>query len=210
MKLPNWFKILWWLLLLVIVTYFGCQRYDSFIKGSATLMDVFVFLVWISLLLVPLFKEVSFFGMKFKQEIDSLKNEVREQIMNLRSEIQTSVNLQNRITVIQSHASGVIEQPAAKEDKPSLDALKVLSTLWNHQKEYYGEELTINRWTFAVGFGSINYPEYAKGLGDALRRGLASIAGNGQAMLTDEGIKYCKTNKNELLPDWNFDRWKTI
>ena len=210
MKLPNWFKILWWLFLLAIVTGFVLARFDSFIKGSVTVLDVFVFLIWIALLLIPLFKEVKFFGIELRQEIDSLRKEVKEQIVNLRSEIQTSINLQNRITVIQSHSTGAVERAPTEEDKLSLDALKVLSTLWRHQKDYYGDKLTINRWTFAVGFGSVNYPEYVRGLGDLLRRGLVSISGNGQSMLTDEGIKYCKIHEDEMLPDWHFDKWKTI
>ncbi len=102
MKLPNWFKILWWLFLLVIVTCFVWQRYDSFVKGFVTVLDVFVFLIWIALLLIPLFKEVKFFGIELKQEIDSLKKEVREQIINLRSEIQTSISFQNRINFTQN------------------------------------------------------------------------------------------------------------
>lgn len=210
MKLPNWFKILWWLLLLVIVTYFGCQRYDSFIKGTATLMDVFVFLVWISLLLAPLFKEVSFFAMKFKQEIDSLKNEFREQVINLRSEIQTSISLQNRINVTQTLLTGVSELPSTKEEKLSPDGLKVLSTLWKHQKDHFGEDATGKVWTFALPLGHINYPEYARGLSDGLRLGLVSISDKGQAMLTVDGIKYCKTHEKELLSDWNHERWNRI
>lgn len=97
MKLPNYFKIIWWVLLLGIVTYFLSQRYNSFINGSATSMDIFIFLIWISLLLVPLFQEVSFFGIKLKKEIDSLKSDVKEQIINLRSEIQSSIDVRTQI-----------------------------------------------------------------------------------------------------------------
>lgn len=97
MKLPNWFKIIWWILLLGIVTYFMSQRYNSLANGSATQMDIFIFLIWISLLLVPLFQEVSFFGIKLKKEIDSLKSDVKEQIVNLRSYIQNTIQFNPQI-----------------------------------------------------------------------------------------------------------------
>jgi hypothetical protein len=211
MKLPNWFKILWWILLLLIVTYFGWQRYDSFAKGSVTVLDVFVFLIWMALLLIPLFKEVKFFGIELKQEIDSLRKEVKEQIINLRSEIQTSISLQNRINITQNVLTGVSELPPTKEEgKLSPDTIKVLSTLWKHQKDYFGGEVTDKVWTFVVPVGSPNYPEYARGIGEGLRRGYVAISGNGQAMLTVEGIKYCKNNEKDLLPDWNFERWNRV
>ena len=211
MKLPNWFKILWWIFLLLIVTYFGWQRYDSFAKGSVTVLDVFVFLIWMALLLIPLFKEVKFFGIELKQEIDSLRKEVKEQIVNLRSEIQTSISLQNRINVTQNVLTGVSELPSTNgEEKPSPDGLKVLSTLWKHQKDYFGENVTDKMWTFALPLGHINYPEYTKGLSDGLRRGLISISNMGQAMLTPEGIKYCKVHEKDLPEDWNYDRWNRV
>jgi len=97
MKLPNWFKVIWWILLLVVLTYFLSQRYNSFVEGTATPMDIFLFLIWVALLLVPLFQEVSFFGVKLKKEIDSLKSDVKEQITNLRSEIQNSIDIRTQI-----------------------------------------------------------------------------------------------------------------
>ena len=52
-------------------------------------IDIFVFLVWASLLLLPLFKEVSFFGMTFKKEIEDLKSHVKAEISGLRAEVRT-------------------------------------------------------------------------------------------------------------------------
>jgi hypothetical protein len=178
------------------VTYFGWQRYDSFPKGSVTVLDVFIFLIWMALLLIPLFKEVKFFGIELKQEMDSLRKEVKEQIVNLRSEIQTSISLQNRINITQNVLTGVSELPPTKEEgKLSPDTVKVPSTLWQHQKDYFGEDVTGKVWTFVVPVGSPNYPEYARGIGEGLRRGYVAISGNGQAMLTVEGIKYCRNSE---------------
>ena len=62
MKLPNWFKILWWIILLVIVSVFLYNRYPDLTTGSATTADTFIFLIWVALCLLPLFEELSFFG----------------------------------------------------------------------------------------------------------------------------------------------------
>jgi hypothetical protein len=69
MKLSNWFKILWWFLITV------------------TAVDVFFFAIWIALMLVPLFQEVSFLGVKFKQEVEGLKAFVATQVGDMRNEL---------------------------------------------------------------------------------------------------------------------------
>jgi hypothetical protein len=74
MKLPNWFKIVWWLLLTSGLTWVLYQRYPDLVAGHAAAADVFFFAVWIALLLAPLFQEVNLLGLKFKQEIDELKH----------------------------------------------------------------------------------------------------------------------------------------
>lgn len=98
MKFPQiikapWAKFSWWLLLVVFMSMLIAQRYDALIGGIATMADVVVFLVWISLLLAPLFREVSVFGVNLKKEIDSLRAETREQVLNLRSDVQNSISL---------------------------------------------------------------------------------------------------------------------
>lgn len=97
-KFPNWFKITWWIGLFTVFTYFFVTRYNSFIDGSSTTTDVVILLVWICLLLMPLFQEISLFGMKLKQEIDSVKSEIKEQIVNLRSEIHNSIDVRTNIS----------------------------------------------------------------------------------------------------------------
>ncbi len=55
------------------------------------------FLIWIALLLSPLYKEINFFGVSFKNEIEKLSNDLKEQIFNLRTEIHTNVDVKNEI-----------------------------------------------------------------------------------------------------------------
>jgi hypothetical protein len=62
MKLPNWFRILWWFLLTAGLTWVLYRRYPDLVAGHAAAVDVFVFAVWVALILVLLFHEVSFSG----------------------------------------------------------------------------------------------------------------------------------------------------
>jgi len=98
MKLPNWIKIVWWLLLLGFFAYLLSQRYDSIMSGATSATDIVIFLIFIALLAIPLFQEVSLFGVSFKKEIDNLRTEFREQIVNLRSDIQNTINMRAEIS----------------------------------------------------------------------------------------------------------------
>jgi hypothetical protein len=97
MKLPNWFKISWWILLTSIVTSYLYKRYPQLVQGNAVPADIFIFFVWVALALVPIFQEISFFGITLKQEIKRLRQEFGVQISSLRTEVQNSVNVRTQI-----------------------------------------------------------------------------------------------------------------
>lgn len=92
MKLPNWVKIIWWVLLVVIISTFLYKRMDSIIKGQASAFDIFAFVIWICFLLVPLFQEIEIFGIKLKQQIE----DVKEKIVDLKNEIHNSINVRTQ------------------------------------------------------------------------------------------------------------------
>ncbi len=98
MKLPNWLKIIWWFLLVGFFAYLLFQRYGSIMSGVATATDIVIFLILIALLAIPLFQEVSLFGVSFRKEIDNLRTEFKEQIINLRSDIQNTINMRTEIS----------------------------------------------------------------------------------------------------------------
>jgi len=98
MKLPNWGRIIWWILLTGFFIYLLFQRYDSIMSGIATATDIVIFLILIALLTIPLFQEVSFFGVSLKKEIDNLRADFRDQIVNLRSDIQNTINMKTEIS----------------------------------------------------------------------------------------------------------------
>jgi len=72
MKLPNWFKIAWWGVLLVFLSYAVFVRFDAYEAGNVTGMDALVLLVWLALAMVPVFNEMELLGFKFKQEREDL------------------------------------------------------------------------------------------------------------------------------------------
>ena len=45
MKLPNWFKILWWILSLIIVGFLFIIQFDLIKEGKSTNIDIFIFYV---------------------------------------------------------------------------------------------------------------------------------------------------------------------
>lgn len=104
------------------------------------------------------------------------------------------------------------EAIAREAVKPlSNDAKAVLSTLWKHQRDYYKDDHTKGRWSFGVMMGgSPFYIKYLQGVCELMGRGLVGISPqNGQSLLTDEGIKFCKANPDEIPTDWDFQRWRT-
>jgi hypothetical protein len=91
MKLRTWQKVFWWLFLVALLSAYLANRGAAIVSGQSVPVDVFVFLVWSGLLLAPLFNEVSFFGLKFKQEIEHTRQLLSSQISLLESRIQNPV-----------------------------------------------------------------------------------------------------------------------
>lgn len=87
MKLPNWFKIFWWIALCAGLILLLFNRLPAIQNGSATSIDAFFFLILVILLLLPLFREFELFGVKLKAEIAEVKTEVKDQISSLRQDI---------------------------------------------------------------------------------------------------------------------------
>jgi hypothetical protein len=53
MKLPNWFKIGWWVILLGLTGVILFKRFEAISSGQSVPADVFVFLIFVALMLVP-------------------------------------------------------------------------------------------------------------------------------------------------------------
>lgn len=90
------FRTAWWLVLLVISSLYLIGRSNELLIGNVNFLDLFVFIPWFALMLVPIFQEMDFLGFKFKQEITtevkSLRTDVKEQILNLRTDVHNSID----------------------------------------------------------------------------------------------------------------------
>jgi hypothetical protein len=117
MKLPNSFKVVWWFAVTGAVTAYLFVRYVDLSAGRAVPADIVAFLVWIALLLAPIFQEVEFLGFKFKQEVQKLKEEIRSEIHSVRAELRNAVDIRTTF-------SPQISMPAPPPDSqlPNLEA----------------------------------------------------------------------------------------
>jgi len=116
-KLPNWFKIAWWVALIGLLTSYLYQRYPELIAGRAAPADIVVFVIWVALLLAPLFAEVSLLGITLKQELDDLKGFVSTQVGDIRSEVRNAVDIR---TTFSPHFT--LPAPAPDAQLPDLEA----------------------------------------------------------------------------------------
>jgi hypothetical protein len=91
MKLPNWFKITWWLVLTGLVTSYLVARYSDLVAGKAVPLDVVVFLIWVGLLLAPTFQEVELLGFRFKQTAEKIREEFKSELQSVRALAQAAV-----------------------------------------------------------------------------------------------------------------------
>lgn len=92
-KLPLWAKWIWWLGLVVITSAVLWKRLELTVSGGSTAFDCVVFVVWVALLLAPIFSEVKIWGVELTQEIEKTKKDLSQQIQSVRTEVRNSINL---------------------------------------------------------------------------------------------------------------------
>lgn len=93
MQIPNWLKIVWWIALVSLLTFFLLERLPDLLSGKAAAADIAVFGVWMALLLAPLFSEVTLLGITLKNEIEELKGHISSQLSEVRADIRSSVDV---------------------------------------------------------------------------------------------------------------------
>jgi hypothetical protein len=93
MNSSNNFKLVWWAILVIVIGLFLYGRYDELLAGKSSYFDTVVFLVWISVCLAPIFKEMNIFGVKLKQDINELKKDISHQLSILKTEIKSSIEV---------------------------------------------------------------------------------------------------------------------
>jgi hypothetical protein len=97
MKFPNWFKIVWWLIILVSIGFLLYQRYADISTGKGNSVDLFILVIWVALAISPLFQEISLPGVTLKQQFEELKKDVKQEFVNVRTAIANSVDVRTQV-----------------------------------------------------------------------------------------------------------------
>lgn len=114
MKLPTWFRIVWWVAITSLAGWLFSSRLPEISKTGGAPVDIVIFLVLVALLLAPVFQEVSFFGLKFKQAIDDLQKQISTQLSVLKADLQTTITNTSNVNV-------TVPSPPTDDQLPGLE-----------------------------------------------------------------------------------------
>lgn len=82
------FKQRWWyIVLLVSSTIYILHNRNNIKQLKEFNATNLIFILWLVLLLLPLFSEMEFFGIKLKKEVEKAKDEIKENISDIRLQI---------------------------------------------------------------------------------------------------------------------------
>ena len=132
MKFSNTFKIIWWICLILVCGGLFYWRLDPISNGNSAPIDIFIFLILVALLLVPIFTEIEFFGIKLKREIEELKTQIKLQFGDLKNEIKNS-----QVQTIHQSFAG-FGKPPTDEELPELEVQ--VDKILNEKLREYGIE----------------------------------------------------------------------
>ena len=77
----------WYIILLVLSsTYVRCYRFDIYELKELNARNL-IFILWLILLLLPLFSEMEFLGVKIKKEVQKETEEVKGLLQNLQTQV---------------------------------------------------------------------------------------------------------------------------
>jgi hypothetical protein len=91
-RFPNWFRIVWWIALQGLLALFLHARWTALVSGGATSLDVVVFLVLVVLMLAPIYEEVGLFGIRARQRL----RRIEEEVQGIRNDVRNVVELRNQ------------------------------------------------------------------------------------------------------------------
>ena len=101
---PDKFKPFYWAALIISGLLIIIARAKEITSGNSNAIDILIISVEIALLIVPIFSEMSFFGFGFKGAINDLRNDLKNDYLNLRNEIQTNLNIPLTVNVGRENA----------------------------------------------------------------------------------------------------------
>lgn len=86
-----------------------------------------------------------------------------------------------------------------------IESRRILATLWHYQLELFGED-SLRRWGFGVGLGAPDYSDFRAGAAPLLEAGLIYVDRRGICYLTNEGMTFCREQRDILQADGPFYR----
>lgn len=120
MKFPNWFKIIWWVIILGCLSFILYQRYVDISTGKGNSVDVLFLIVWVGLAIAPIFQEISLPGVTLKQQFEDLKKEVRQELVDIRTDIANSVDVRTQVNSYYATPPPDYQLPALEEKIKSV------------------------------------------------------------------------------------------
>ena len=130
----------WYLFLLVLSTiYLSYYRFDVYQLKEINVRNL-IFLIWLILLLLPLFSEMEFMGLKIKKTIEKANKEIKDDIKSLESqiiEIKVATSIANNIHIDNTNTTlptedklekllqmvSTIQEKSSKEFEQNIDKL---------------------------------------------------------------------------------------
>ncbi|MCK4815329.1 hypothetical protein KA005_06130, partial [bacterium] len=198
-----------WFVMVIGLVIIGFYRFESLISGKTAISDLFLILLFVALLLAPMFSQIDLFGLKLLHEIRRDVDEVKSQVNTLSTNIQSKIQVIN----VTDGMAQLSDKPAEQEVRSttSLKAetrspmeYKILKTFWTKQVNRYDKWLDSAVWTFRINSAYPATPEFLRWREAATKlivEGLAMEAENGQIYLTPEGFEYCKEHYEEFGVD---------
>jgi hypothetical protein len=102
MKFSENFKRGWWIVSIVTIVLLLIIRWKSILSTDVTTLDLGLLTILGVLFLVPIFSEMTIWGLTVKQQLDEAKKEIRndikEQNINLRAELHNAISVNSQIT----------------------------------------------------------------------------------------------------------------
>jgi hypothetical protein len=124
-------KIIYYIIILIIFTIYIVVRHQQFFLAELKPVDIAIGIIWLALLLTPFCVEIDIFGIKLKNDFNSFKNEIKDQLFEIKSEINTSASSQSQINQQIYIAHQMPDSVVPKIEKRVRDAIKQQSALEN-------------------------------------------------------------------------------
>jgi hypothetical protein len=94
MKFDSTLRIACLSVLFLALSWLLVLRYPAIASGTSSTSDIVILLLWIALMLTPIFQEVNLFGLQLSRSIESLREQVQNLMFTVQSQTQ-SVSIHN-------------------------------------------------------------------------------------------------------------------